>query len=105
MAPSESRAHRVAHFKQDNGELTHDVVPNELLDPDGEASGRENPRPPHDDPDNRVVGAEPLAEVPERDHPEDPVPGTLPRAGDEEPRPRGDSESGHRSEGHRSEGG
>lgn len=98
MARSESRTHRVAHFRQDNGELGHDVVPNELLDPDGERAPRDATRPPHDDPDKRVVGGEPVAEVPERDHPEDPLPGTLPRAGDGEAGPRGDPEPGPRRE-------
>ncbi|MBO0747425.1 MAG: hypothetical protein J2O47_03685 [Acidimicrobiaceae bacterium] len=44
-----------------------------------EASDAAAVRPPHDDPDKRVVGGEPIAEIPEREHPEDPVPGTLPQ--------------------------
>ena len=69
----------MAHFKQDNGEVGHDVVPKEVLEPGGKSPQAETGRPPHDDPDKRVVGGEEMEEIPEREDPEDPVPGTLPR--------------------------
>lgn len=65
VPPAESKTHRIAVLKQDNGELAEDVVHRTVV-----ATAE------------RVVDSQPAPEVPERAHPAAPVPGTLPRPSD-----------------------
>lgn len=79
VAPDEEN-HRIAVFRQDNGELSEDVVSREVAEggEGGEEEGATTAeRPPADDPESRVVHSEPVEGTDERPHPEAPVPGTL----------------------------
>ncbi len=102
-----SETHRQAVVRQDNGELQEDVVPREELaralrqrprDDQGQTDQQSDESFPASDapsdwagPGERgpagtvggageVVEERPVAEVPERAEPGDPVPGTVPRA-------------------------
>jgi hypothetical protein len=88
VAPPESKTHRIAVLKQDNGELQEDVVEREVVEA---ASGEGRDRPDEtpgavaeaeDEVPSRsvrVVHSRPVDEVEERDDPASPIPGTLPR--------------------------
>jgi hypothetical protein len=58
-----SKTHVIAHLKQDNGEVQEDVVHQKVVQKI-EA--------------DRVTGSHPVAETVGRDHPDEPLPGTLP---------------------------
>jgi hypothetical protein len=58
-----SKTHVIAHLVQDNGEVQEDVLHQraiQKIDAD------------------RVTGSHPVTETAERDHPDEPLPGTLP---------------------------
>jgi hypothetical protein len=67
----------IAITRGENAELAEDVIPKSLIEEDDEAPAHQSDNAAQQ-PD-RVVYASPAPEVPGRDHPGDPVPGTLPR--------------------------
>jgi hypothetical protein len=90
VTPPESKTHRIAVLKQDNGELQEDVVERAVVESatgDGPASRQQRENSPDpDEPEEevpsgsaRVVHSLPVDEVEERDDPGSPIPGTLPR--------------------------
>lgn len=98
-SPPESRTHKLAVLQQDNGELAEDVVARsshartaarDRVDEESAASFPASDPPsdwageddvPVGRGDERLVVSGPVAHVPERVRPDDPVPGTLPRSG------------------------
>jgi hypothetical protein len=94
VAPPESKTHRIAVLKQDNGELQEDVVERDVVEsatgedpvsrdqPDessgalGDDDGVEDDVPSRS---VRVVQSLPVEDVEERGDPGSPIPGTLPR--------------------------
>lgn len=75
----DEETHRIAVFRQDNGDLAEDVVPREVAEGQEEDAETRGPseRPPADDPESRVVHSERVEGAEQRPDPEAPVPGTL----------------------------
>lgn len=73
-------SHRIAVLKLENGELTEDVVRQELIDADEPPrSGIEASPGESDDVNPRIVDSYPVPKSTDRPHPAAPLPGTLPR--------------------------
>ncbi|HEX4217608.1 MAG TPA: hypothetical protein VHZ02_04520 [Acidimicrobiales bacterium] len=99
MSP-ESKTHKIAVLKQDNGELQEDVVERTVVDDhdggEGEAQAHRSDDSDAEGTDSshlgeadgsgdesrhdRVVHSTTVEEVAERSHPAEPIPGTLPRS-------------------------
>ena len=80
-----SETHHIAVVKLDNGELVEDIVKREMVEEtaeDGTPKASEPSRPRADADYHakaRIVESHPAPVIPNRPHPEAPLPGTIPR--------------------------